>query len=410
MTTFLESHFGKERVFFLIASLLYLVFILPFTSFYPLWDGYYFFSILREAISNTANISEFFGLFNLNSHPSMGYAAYASLGQYISFNNQYVLHCQNIALNLIASYCFYYIIIYFVGRNNSIEALLISAIFLFHPLNNATLLNFNLDYPTLIFFTSLIYAQLYKKYFVILLSGGFLVFSKESGIILYLSFLASLFFIPSVQIWISTSQLRLKRIKYHHILPLYFLIFYFCTRHFFKQSLLFSAGYSSSSDIIKELFSINLHVIWARVLQVFILDFNWLPSLLLAYYFIKLLISRRISRFENPEKHTNFLLIVFIFTLYLYTSLFVFKMVVHPRYMVVSIFFLLLFFAIALVECIPNKKTRSAIACVLLFSTIAQNYRSFDPVSNDLFGTYDFGTHRIVKTDALIQEAYGTSL
>ncbi len=402
----LNNQNSYMRTVFILIPLAYLYFISDYISFYPLWDGYYYFAILKSAITNVTNLSDFIGMFNLNSHPSMGYTAYVTLGQLISFNNQYILHCQNILLNLIAGYCFFHILIYFIGKNNQLEATLITAIFLFHPLNNATLLNFNLDYPILIFFTTLIYSYLYKKDLLVILSGVMLVFSKETGIILYLSFLAALY-VPLISNMIFETSLKPIRNKLYYSLPMLFLSAYFLVRYSLNQSILFSAGYGSSIDIIKELFTLDLKITWARLLQIFVLNFNWIASVTLALYSISLLNSRKPLRFESEEKLTHFLMILFLFATYLYTSVFLFKLLVHPRYIIVSIFFMLLIFAKTLTESFSNKKIRVAIAGAYLIFTISQNYSSLDPASNILFGTYNLGSHKIVKTDAFISDQYG---
>lgn len=398
----------STRILFSITTFVYLCFIATYVSFYPLWDGYYYFYILREAITNTKNLSDFIGMYNLNSHPSMGYTTYASLGQLFFFNNQYVLHYQNIFLNLVAGYCFLYILIYFIGEKNKLDAVLISTIYLFHPLNNATLLNFNLDYPILIFFTTLVYSYLYKKDILVVLSGSLLVFSKESGIILYLSFVAALY-IPAIITRLTTAQIKPIRNKRCYILPILFLGLYFLVRYFFAQPLLFSAnGYGSFINIVKELFEPDLKITWARLLQIFVLNFNWVISATVVLYLIRLLSIRKLPHFEKTGGQSSHLMIVLlIFSSYVYTSIFLFKAAVHPRYIVVSLFFLLLFFAKAIVEIISNRIIRVVFICIYLLFVVQQNFKSVDWVSNKLFGTYNFGTHKIVKTDALIINPYG---
>ena len=398
----------SARILFSITTFAYICFIATYVSFYPLWDGYYYFSILREAISNTKNLSDFMGAFNLNSHPSMGYAVYASLGQLFFFNNQYVLHCQNILLNLVAGYCFFYTLIYFLGEKYKLEAALISAIYLFHPLNNATLLNFNLDYATLIFFTTLIYSHVYKKDMLVVLSGTLLVFSKESGIILYSSFVAALYS-PAILNKIMTAQIKTVRYKLCYILPILFLGLYFLARYFLAQPLLFSAaGYGSPVNILKELLEPDLKITWARLLQIFVLNFNWVISAIVVLYLIRLLRIRELPHFEEiGEQSKYFTIVLLIFFAYAFTSVFLFKAIVHPRYIVVSLFFLLLFFAKATIEIISNRIIRVLFICIYLLFVIQQNFKSVDVVSNKLFGTYDFGTHKILKTGAIISYPYG---
>jgi len=392
---------------FVLILVFYLYFISSYLSFYPLWDGYYYFSILKFAISNVKSLSDFIGMFNLNAHPSMGYATYVSLGQLLSFNNQFVLHIQNILLNLLAAYAFFKILIYFIGINNKLEAYFISSIFLFHPLNNATLLNFNLDYPTLIFTTTLFYSYIYKKDKLVIFSGLMLVFSKETGIILYLSFLTALY-IPIITNWISGTRLKPARISFYFIFPILILCAYFFLRFALHQSLLFSAGYGSSINIIKELFTFDLKITLARFLQIFVLNFNWIASIFAALYTISLFKLNKFIHFDSDEKLTNFVVIIFVFAIYLYMSIFLFKEGgARPRYIVVSIFFLILFFSKALIELFSNKKLRAAIICTYLLFTISQNFASIDPISNTLFGTYNFGSHKIVNTAAIINPPYG---
>lgn len=370
-----------------------------------MWDGYYYFSLLKSAINNTSTLSDFISTFNLNSHPSMGYASYASIGQLFYFDNQIILHIQNILLSLLAAYSLFYILIYFIGESNKLLVALITAAFLFHPLKNAVLLNFNLDYPILVFLTTLVCSHIYNKNTYVVLSGIMLVFTKETGIILYCSFLIALG-VPFLVSKVTKLKVPRSKIGLSYALPIFFLGLYFVVRYTMDLSLLFSAGYESWQSILKEIIEPDLKVLWARFLQIFVLNFNWLITILAILFLKKLISDKSPFTYISAYKTTNLIVILALFIAFLFMSMLLFKMAVNPRYMIASLFFMPIIFAISLTQLVKNKLIRSSLAVIYLVMVILQNNKSIDPVSNFLFSTYKFGKHNIVKTDALMDSSY----
>lgn len=390
-----------------IAAALYVLFSIQYISYYPLWDGFYFFWILKDALIKINSIETFFEFLNLNGHPSMLYAGYLSIGQLFFWDNQYVLHIQNIFLNILSGYCFYKLVIFFVGRKSYFESILIASIYLFNPLINASLFNLNLDFPVLIFFTIFIYCFVYDKKYFAIISATFLIFSKENGIILYLLFLSALY--PTSLICALKGKIPRKSMKESllYLLPLLLLGLYVLVKMLFKQSPFFSADHGSSLNIIKEFFSWKFPVIWTRLLEIFVLNFNWIPSIFITIGAFKAIAQLKCVDLKINRNKIYFIGIIAIFIGYLITSLFLFKYLVHPRYMVANIFFILLLFATSLYYVIKIRVIRILILCLYVILIFFQNSKSLDPLSNKAFGYYYFGTHKIINIDKMINENYG---
>lgn len=394
---------------YLLPAAFYIAFTLSYISYYPLWDGFYFFWILKEALIKLNNLETFFEFFNLNGHPSMAYAGYLSIGQLISWDSQYILNIQNIILNVISGFCFLGLAKYFVGKLNYLESIFISSVYLFNPLINASLFNLNLDFPVLIFFTIFIYCFIYNKNCLAILIATFLIFSKENGIILYGLFLATLWPTRLADIYRGKTDTTSRNRVFIYLLPIFLLAVYFAIKALFKQSPLFSADHGSSLNILREFFTWNFPVIWTRLLEVFVLDFNWIATIFIALGLIKASLKILSQHFNiKPTKKEVYLIgIAFIFLFYLVISLFLFKHLVHPRYLIANNFFILLFFLCSLFYLVKIKFVRYLILSIYLSLIYFQNSNSLDPISNKAFGYYYFGSHKVISIDKLMNEPYG---
>ena len=70
--------------------------------------------------------------------------------------------------------------------------------------------------------------------------------------------------------------------------------------------------------------------------------------------------------------------------------------------MLYAVFLLFLFQLTAL--CVRNKYARSGMTLIYLAIFIPSLYRTLDPVSMKLFGTFDFGKHKMIKMTSLTNE------
>ncbi len=334
----------------------------------------------------------------------MAYASYISLGQLLLFDNQYILHVQNIILNIISGYCFLQIIYYFYERQNFIESNIIIAIYLFNPLINSSLINLNLDFPVLVFFIILIYSYLIKNNILFLISSIFLIFSKENGIALY-SIFFGIFFILHIHFYKYSNNIHLEKFNKIFLLPPLLLVIYFLSKFILDQQSLFSAGYGSPLNLLYAIFSWNYSIIITRILQIFLLNFNWIPTIFIFFALIKLTYLRTNSL--SIHKSYNLLGIGLVAIFYLTLTIFLFQYLVHPRYIVANIFFILLFFILSVIYLVKNRIIRYVILGCYLTLIVLQNVRSIDPLSNKFFGYYYLGSHKIISIDGLIADPYG---
>jgi hypothetical protein len=157
------------------------------------WDGAWYFTRLLESVENfNFTFNSFLKDFNWYGHPSMGYAFLMSLSQFLDFGNHLLLNIENLIIALVSILLFYKILTYLFKDNglNTAEYVLLTALFAFNPLYFGVSLSFSLDFPVLVFLLASIWALLYNRMILFALFGTILVFSKETGTLLYFTFLS----------------------------------------------------------------------------------------------------------------------------------------------------------------------------------------------------------------------------
>ncbi len=392
----------KSCNYFFIFSLLVIYIIVR--SFYIdimfRWDGAWYFGQLIKSVDNfDFTIKSFIHGFNWYGHPAMGYAFIMSMGQFVDLGNHCIFNVQNLLLALLAIFSFYKIVLYLFGRDNNWEIVLLTTIFAFNPLFFGESISNSIDYPLLIFFTAAICALLYKRMISFALFATLLVFSKETGALLYLMLVIMVCLLSFI-----CNPLRRKNAVAEKIIEsrgsfLWFTLpgILFSGYLVLSRGKLWGGGSITWSNSGYHTFGYNWEVLSTRFLEMFVLNFNWMISFFIIMFLIKILLFRDKNKTNCLDKNRKDLLTVllFVFLGFIGFNLF-FITYVPPRYVLVSIFFLLILGYHSLINIIRNKSFRISILTVLLGLTIVQAFITIDPLSKAVFKTIQFGNHQIL--------------
>ena len=391
------------RIFISKYPILIIVFIYMVVRFFYIdtmlrWDGAWYFCRLLESVENfDFTFGSFLKYFNWYGHPSMGYAFLMSFGQFLDLGNQIIV-------------CMYKDI-------SHIEALLLTTLFAFNPLFFGVSLSFSIDFPLIVFLPASICALLYNRMIIFILSGTILVFSKETGALLY-------FIMPIYIIFLSLlSKISLNNrninSNYSHnnqgnfylepcdnthklfnrnvilclSIPAILFILYFI----YVGGQLWEAGSMGWNNEGVHAFGFSRGFIVTRLHQIFILNFGWLQSLIILVYITKILLPLN-NHFHvfNQYNKAILKLLLSMFLVFIAFNLFYITFN-HPRYVLVSVFFLLIFSHYALMNIFEEEKMRILILSIMIFLSAAQTFKTVDPLSNLIFKTFDFGMHQMLN-------------
>ena len=339
-----------------------------------------------------------------HDHPMIPYALYITAGQVI-FGSYTAVIVQNLILSLIAIYCVYKLIIFYVGstKKSIIFSALGSAVFALSPVFITNCLSLNSDFPILVFLPIFLCAITYNKKIVMFASAVCLLFSKLPGTALGTIIIVTLIFMELIHsIKNKSGILKLVKNRLCLIIPLLLTIIH--SVFFLKiwgNSLLSSAG---TSDV-PNCFTFDLHYIAIRLVQFFIFQFNWILTAIILIFGIGLIMNRRKKISESmlfEIKPSTATLVVSFFAYLFYCLGYVTH--THIRYQSLSIFYLVMFATIIFCKFCNIYYIRYIVFGVASLAMLSSFFFNSDFVSNQIFASYDFSGNRLINTHAFTWE------
>lgn len=372
------------------------------------WDGAWYFCRLLESVESfDFTFGNFIKYFNWYGHPSMGYAFIMSINQFLDFGNHYLLNIQNLVLAVLAIFSFHKIVLYIYKEINQVEALLLTSLFAFNPLFFGVSLSFNLDFPLIVFLPALIWALLYNHLILSVLFGVILVFSKETGVLLYFTILFYYVLYYSIknlagkglkpsQRLESSHKLIDRRILLSLIIPAVIFLLYLG----YTKGQLWEAGSFGWNNEGVHGFGFNWSALTTRLAQIFVLNFSWIQTIICLLFIIKIFFSfmLKLSTAVVSSKYIKDILTMLLFVFIVFTLFNLFFITFnHPRYVLAAVFFLLLFTCGALLNICKKEQVRILILSAMLFLSCLQVFKTVDPLSEAMFKTINFGEHQLLN-------------
>ncbi len=296
---------SKEKYFLSLLLFAYFALQCCYLDTVPRWDAATYWGGLVEAVNATHAMTNWRELphiimqtYNVFGHPAMGYIGLLVLGQLIDYPNLLILNLTNALLATFSVFCVYKIFCWFLPKKSYfVEILLATAIFALDPLFFATSIFLNTDFPVLVFFTAALACLLYGRYGLFTAFSLFMVFSKATGMMYWLSILGGIGLYSAL---IMFRELRVKRWPSLGQLlpPTYDNKTLTLSANLFRAVCLFSPGiafklYSTAqkagvwadTNALKfdsngwNCFGFNTRVMINRAGEIFILNFHWLLGL-----------------------------------------------------------------------------------------------------------------------------------
>jgi hypothetical protein len=406
--------FGRDRAIAMgLAALLMAVMVLPELSYVPLWDGRVYANCVMDAAFSGISMESL----RCANHPSQGWGIWLAIPQVFAPGSVAALHLTNLALGILAIIAFRVVLARtFPDPQHARSLDLVALAAAVHPVIMSTLVQPNVDFGVHVWFFVALAGLLSPGragIVVAMLGGVFLVFSKETGVAAYgLAILASLGIARARNREKSMGEFVKERLGSTIALGVPVALFgihvYLWDRSHEIKAIWKHTWQDSSSDGFK-FFDLSEPVFLSYAAGLFILGFMWLVWLPVIVDGVvglgrmaRKLPTRAVAGADAPT-----LIALTVMTAVLTYVLTSFRTWSNLRYfaLLYPLFTLLAYAAIARLG--AGERARRAVMAVVVALFVLASYRSVDPLSRAVYGTFDTGERRMYRMSSITEEFEG---
>lgn len=389
----------------LVALVPFLVLVVPHIDLVPLWDGAFYAQSILAAVRNGIDL----GALNIAGHPGIGSLLIPALIAKWSGANLWGLQLGNIILGSIAVLSFVAIVNRLFSEVSLFERLAISSLFSALPVVAANALNPNLDFGTLVFFLLFLSLLLYERFWLAAIAGGMLVLAKETGFVVWsitiISYLLS-------EVIVRRASFRQKLRAALKISPaclsILALVAYALIRLSDNKSVIWVAFSRQSGGGLHQLMwpSMSNPVFQTYLAQIFSVNFMWIVTFFILVGVVISVLGKIV--FKRPSKCSARRNLIFFLFLPLVFSLTAFQTFTNIRYFLPIFPVLVLAYAHMLNGILSFVPARISLFCVTSVLFLVSAFRTIDPVSGRIFGTFAFGEHSMLNMTSITKECCGS--
>ena len=342
----------------------------------------------------------------------MLFMLWSSLGQYLDLGNAVLLNLSQLVLAILGIWGFRGILRSLIpSAADASERLLATLAFAALPIVLASEQSFNPDTGVMVF--SLLYLAflLEGRYRSGLVAGLFLVSSKESGVILYL-FATGIFV---VQWWLNPSTPRPRAIQ--------MLKRTFAFLPFLSWGAVFLFAWSKGRAVIwrSPIAAENQNLIGRALIPdphdlsrlsygagIWIVNFHWVWTIVILAAILVFFRVRSWTRTaERAGVESMPAAVVVAFSFCSAVALTRFSTFANLRYLLPVYPLVLAVFVISVRIVFLSRGARLAVLAGFLALSLISVFRTVDPLSRAVYGTFDFGSHSMLKMTSLTGECCG---
>lgn len=361
----------------------------------PIWDGWQF-----SRCYVTAAITGSLWCFD---HSAFIHTYLFGLTQERDPGNFHYVYTANIVLGVLGLVCMRALLGRLYKASLSPANLtLISFVFGLAPVFIVQIVQPSLDYTLPIYLTMTLYFLYSGRFFPAALAGVLMVFTKESGFMLY--GVSVFLYVPLMLIKGSLSWRNKKRFLWVTVvlsIPIISFAVYMLNTPDTQ------IGDSWLEGIVKMLqFYLVDPVITAQLASLLVLNFGWILTGIIAAGLVVLGVNRLKGR-GRIEAGLSFydrlyFYLLFILFVYFLTRI---PMWNNPRYMLPVLPVVVILFADSLSIVFKRQAAITGVLAVLLVLLTISSFRTIDPVSKGIMGTFRFGSHEMLKMTGLENDA-----
>jgi hypothetical protein len=380
----------------------FLLLLAPHLGFVPLWDSNeYAERCLLPAIHDMRPLE-----LNCWGHPSMGYMGILAVPQLFFGPSAIVLNLTNALLGVASIWGVFSILRAIYPECPPRDRCLLTALYAFWPAVLASCLNMSPDFGVLVFSVVTVAFFLRNEMSGAAIAGLFLVFSKESGVLLYGLAVAAYVVLLGRGTRETPGSPRRGRASWWLLAsPLVAFGLFSASRILVRRPVIFEAL------VEKGHLSLDPRTVIAGVYApaIWILNGGWvLPLSLVLAPIVALLFPGPRRRWAKlgigRDRRTLFLAVLLLGSAYGLTR---YETFVNVRYLLPIYPFLIVLWYLPLTVLSGESRARSVCLALGLVWIAAGIYRTTDPVSKRVWGTFDFGEHKILSLTSLTGECCG---
>ncbi len=346
--------------------------------------------------------------FKLGGHQSIGYTLWGLIGVYLTPESPAGIRLVNIFLVCISTLALYAVYIKIFPSKSRVFAALAVAFFAFNPLILGIIYEINLDLPLVCFYIWTIYSIMYNKKIFLLISSFFLVFSKETGILLLFGCALGWLCIQLYKIY---SQKAIN--TWYKIFPYKTALIFCFSPALLLLSMLFTPlwrqdSLQANNQSIQSMdsFGINLENTLIKLKELFVLNFSWIIVILMVVGLLLLCFNKKRRKSYDGKKFIQLLPLLFSFLLFLVFQ-FVYITYCHIRYITPYLpMFIAGFFIVLILS--MNKKTVIMLTSCCLCLIIIQNFYTLDFFSRNVCDSINIGKSEIITTRTFVRSSENT--
>lgn len=393
----------KPNIGLLAIFLLYFLSHIQFLNYSQYWDSDWYWQLLLTSVNSVVNfdggsILDFLKMyifnFNFLGHPSIFYFSYLSLGQYLDYGNVFIMNLQNVILAMVGIYGFYCICVSLFS-NNKYENLLLTLFFAFNPLFYATSISLNTDMPILVFEVLVVLSLIKQNKIAFLLWSLAIIFSKETGILIYVSITSSFILLFEYKRLGFSRRILTDFVIYIIPLLVFLLYFYLSGGNMHSYESVQNTGNSLKlvwDDNGFFTFGLNSKNFFVRFFQLVIMNFGWIGTLIMFSSYVKSMVFDTSVLHKYSRKVRDLVRFILYSSVPFIILTLLFITMEFSRYVVPVVFYFCLLMYVHLRHLVNNKWLRIIILIVLCVLNIIQTFKSIDPSHGMFYGINKIGS------------------
>ena len=356
-------------------------------SYVPIWDGWQF-----SRCYLTAAITGSLWCFD---HSAFVHTYLFGLTQEAAPGNFHYIYAANIVIGVLGLLCMRGLLgRLYKASLSPVNITLISFVFGLAPVFLVQTIQPSLDYTLPIYLTMALYFLYSGRFFPAAVAGVLMVFTKESGFMLY--GVSVFLYVPLMLIKGSLAWRNKKRfisvIGVLSVPIVSFVVYMFVTP---KTQI----GDSWLEGVLKMLkFYLVDPVMAAQLASLLALNFNWILTGIIAAGLAMLAVNR-IKGGVKPEAGLGFYDRIYFYLLFILFVYFLTRIPMwnNPRYMLPVFPVLVILFADSLAIVFRRQAAVTVVLAAVLTLMTISSFRTVDPVSKVIMGTFRFGSHKMLN-------------
>ncbi|MFI5245734.1 MAG: hypothetical protein ACHQQR_10940, partial [Gemmatimonadales bacterium] len=390
----------RERLAaFLVTAVVFLAILWPELHYVPIWDGQLYASCAIDAAAHgPAGLT--MEALRCGGHPSQGYIVFLAASQLLRFGDITALHVTNILLGLLALASIRVVLARVIPDPARVRQLdLVTLLCAVHPVVLSTLLQVNVDFGVYVFFFATLAALMSERFWLAAIAGVLLCFSKETGVLAYALMVGLHLVFRMLPAGSPTERARRALPLWMTPLPVVLFgahVLWWNATH--ANQAVWHGWQQGTLDGFR-FFDLGGAVFAGYASGIFVLGFMWVVSAVIAADLLRggVRMARRLPDRAVSGADPARLAYLGVLTFLLAYLLMSFRTWSNLRYFAL-LYPLLVILAFASMLRLGMKwrmRTAALLAIGALF--VMSVYRSWDPVSRAVYGTFDVGRHDMYR-------------